>query len=81
MARKMSKNTAMKSRKLLHGDIIEFSKSLSCTDGKTKAYREPPLFRRDLICDYSARLAMWLVRYEGFVDEQATGWTWFQIHG
>jgi hypothetical protein len=29
---------------LLHGDIIEFSKSLSYTDGKTKAYREPPLF-------------------------------------
>ena len=32
---KCLKNTAMKSRKLLHGDIIEFSKSLSYTDGKT----------------------------------------------
>jgi hypothetical protein len=47
MARKMSKNTAMKSRKLLHGDIIEFSKSLSYTDGKTKADRNPRYF--DLI--------------------------------
>ena len=41
----------------------------------------PPLFCLDLRCDYCTRLAMWLARYEVFVDQQATGWAWFQIHG
>lgn len=38
--------------------------------GVGKHQGNPPLFRADMICEYCAKLAIWLARYEVFDDEQ-----------
>lgn len=53
---------------ILHGQI------------KRKYLGNPLYFGTDLICDYCARLGMWLAQYEGFDDGQTSAGAWFQIH-